>query len=348
LQPAPNRFSRQTKRATALGVVLAALGAVLAALAGCTNPLAAPVPDRPILLRAPTAAQSARLVGAGAASAAGDYEFALAVFHEILAENPTITIAYLGIGDIYVNQKEYRKAEPAYRRAARLEPESFRAQYGHGLALQMLHRFVDAVRAFRRAIAIDPDSDQANLGIATTFLQLNDPAQALSYAEHAVQLDPASGAAHANLGAVYESVGRNTEAIDEYLEAIELMGNHPRLMMNLISIQAEERRYQEAVNTAETLVKIEPSVQAFERMGWCYFKLREYGRSIASYRRAVKIEPDHWPALNGIGVNALNVWLLSDKTDTKAKIEARDAFRRSLQTKPDQPKLVALFLRYDL
>ena len=66
LQPAPNLFSRQTKRA-------AALGAVLAALAGCTNPLAARVPDRPILLREPTAAQTARLVGAGAASAAGDY-----------------------------------------------------------------------------------------------------------------------------------------------------------------------------------------------------------------------------------------------------------------------------------
>ncbi len=341
LQPEPNLFSRQTKRA-------AALGAVVASLASCTNPLAAPVAERPIRLLEPSAAQAERLAGAEAASAAGDYEVALGVFHEILAENPTITIAYLGIGDIYVSQKDYRKAEPAFRRAARLEPQSFRAQYGHGLALQMLHRFVEAVRAFQRAIAIDPDSDQANLGIATTFLQLNDPEQALAYAERAVVLDPASGAAHTNLGAIYEIVGRNPEAIFEYLEAIELMGNRPRLMMNLINIQAEERRYQEAVNTALTLVKIEPSAHAFERMGWCYFKLGQYDRSIESYRWAVKIEADHWLALNGIGVNALNTWLLSDKSDIQAKIEARNAFRHSLQTKPNQPKLVALLLRYDL
>ena len=341
MQTGPNLFSRQTKKA-------AALGAVLASLASCTNPLAAPVAERPIRLLEPTSEQSDRIAGAEAARAAGDYEVALAVFHEILAENPTITIAYLGIGDIYVSQKDYRKAEPAFRRAARLEPQSFRAQYGHGLALQMLHRFVEAVRAFQRAIAIDPDSDQANLGIATTFLQLNDPEQALAYAERAVVLDPASGAAHTNLGAIYEIVGRNTEAIFEYLEAIELMGNRPRLMMNLINIQAEERRYQEAINTAETLVKIEPSAQAFERLGWCYFKLGAYDRSIASYRRAVEIEADHWPALNGIGVNALNTWLLSGKRDMKAKIEARDAFRRSLQTKRDQPKVIALLLRYGL
>ncbi len=341
LQPEPNLFSRQTKRA-------AALGAVLASLASCTNPLAGPVPERPIRLLEPSAAQAERLAGAEAASAAGDYEVALGAFHDILAENPTITKAYLGIGDIYVNQKDYRNAEPAFRRAARLEPRSFRAQYGHGLALQMLHRFVEAVRAFQRAIAIDPDSNQANLGIATTFLQLNDPGQALAYAERAVALDPASGAAHTNLGAIYESMGRNPEAIYEYLEAIELMGNRPRLMMNLINIQAEERRYQEAVNTALTLVKIEPSAQAFERMGWCYFRLGEYGRSIESYRRAVKIEADHWPAQNGVGVNALNTWLLSGKRDMQAKIEARDAFRHSLRTKPDQSKVVALLLRYNL
>ena len=285
---------------------------------------------------------------AEAASAAGNYEVALGVFHEILAENPTITTAYLGIGDIYVSQKDYQKAEPAFRRAARLKPQSFRAQYGHGLALQMLHRFAEAVRAFKRAIVIDPNSDHAYLGIATTFLQLNDPEQALAYAERAVELDPTSGAAHTNLGAIYEIVGRNPEAIFEYLEAIELMGNRPRLMMNLINIQAEERRYQEAVNTAGTLVKIEPSAHAFERMGWCYFKLGQYGRSIESYRRAVKIEANHWPALNGIGVNALNTWLLSDKRDLQAKIEARDAFRHSLQTKPDQSKVVELLLRYNL
>ena len=76
-----------------------------------------------------------------AATEEGNYEMALGMLRDILAENPTLTPAYVGIGDIYLLQRDYANAEPAYARAARLEPRNFSAQYGHGVALQMLKRF---------------------------------------------------------------------------------------------------------------------------------------------------------------------------------------------------------------
>lgn len=299
-------------------------------------------------LRAPTAQQQQRLAEANALKETGNYDTALAMFQDILAENPTITTAYLGIGDIYIIKKDYEKAEPAYGRAARLEPQNFDAQYGHGLALQMLNRFIEAVRAYHRALTIDPDSVKANLNIAVTYLQMNEARSAVTFAERAVALDPGNGSARINLGAAYEKVGENARAIEQYLAAMELVEHTPPLMMNLINALAAEKRYQEAANTAENLVKIDQSANAYERLGWCYFRLSEFDKSLAAYQQAVSIDPAHWQSHNGIGVNMLNKWLLSKKQDRDAMKAARDAFRRSLRINPDQQKLITLMSTYQL
>jgi tetratricopeptide (TPR) repeat protein len=320
------------------------------ALAGCAGPQG--YTDDELLASIgrsePTEGQLGMLADAEELQQAGDYDQALTLFQELLSVNPTITTAYLGIGDIYLVKKDYARAEPAFARAARLEPRNFDAQYGHGLTLQMLERFVEALRAYKRALSINPDSFQANINVATTYLQIRDPARAVTYAERAVEADPSNGPAHANLGAIYEELGRNAEAIDAYIVALELMGNRPPLMMNLINVLAAENRYREAANTAETLSRIEPTADTYERLGWCLFKLREYDGSIEAYRTAVQIDPRHWQSHNGVGVNALNRWLLSDRRDVDAKIEARDSFRRSLRINREQPKLIDLMLKYDL
>lgn len=327
------------------------MGVALLAAAGCdlTRSTRRPAASQRITgLRQPTPEQLQRVEQANAVKESGDYDTALAMFQEILAENPTLTTAYLGIGDIYVLKKDYEKAEPAYNRAARLEPRNFDAQYGHGLALQMLKRFVEAVRAYHRALTIDPANPKANLNIAVTYLQMNEPESALAFAEKAVQLDPGNGAARINLGAAYEKTGKNAQAIEQYLAAMEMVENTPPLMMNLINVLAAEKRYQEAANTAENLVRIAPSADGYERLGWCYFRLSDFEKSLDAYRQAVQIDPNHWQSHNGVGVNLLNRWLLSKKQDTTAMREARDAFRRSLRLNPDQPKLIAIMTNYAL
>jgi tetratricopeptide (TPR) repeat protein len=296
----------------------------------------------------PTEEQARRMAEAKALTASGRYDDALGIFQDILAENPMITQAYLGIGEIYMVTDDYESAEPAYRRAARLEPRSFEAQYGHGLALQMLQRFVDAVRAYQRALTIKPDDPKTNLNIATTYLQMERADEAIGYAQKAVELAPSNGGAYANLGAVYERLGYYEESVDAYIKALEIMGNRPPLMLNLVNVQAQLSRYAEAANTAKTLIRIEPSAAAYERLGWCAFKLRDYDLSRESSHSAVDLDPDYWPAWNGIGVNALNTWLLSKKRDTAAQLEARDAFRESLRANPEQMRLVQLMSNYKL
>jgi hypothetical protein len=67
-----------------------------------------------------------------------------------------------------------------------------------------------------------------------------------------------------------------------------------------------------------------------------------------AYQEAVDLDAQSWPSLNGLGVNALNAWLNSDRTDEQMALTARDAFQASLQVNPDQPKLVEILTSYSL
>lgn len=337
---------------TRIGYTIA-LVAVLVAIGGCQllEGLAKPKvkSDPRMTSTEPTPEQREQLDRADMAKSDGDYDLALALFQDILAENPTIVTGYLGIGDIYMIRSQFDKSEQAYKRASRLEPRNFDAQYGHGLALHMLERYSDAVQSFHKALTIDPDSLDANLSLATTYLSMNESRRALVFAEKAVELDPSNGAARANLGAIYEMLGRNRDAIDEYIAASERMGNPaPQLMMNLINVLAKEKRYQEVINHAQNVLRVEESANAYERLGYAHFKLADYDQSLAAYRAAVRLDARHWQSLNGIGVNMLNRWLLSKKRDNEAKREARDAFRQSLRANEDQPKVVQLLSSYRL
>jgi len=336
------------QRALALAVVSAAVG--LAGLTGCQTDrgrVATPPPTEEQrearIARAEVAVTAART-----AQAAGDYANALVLFREILAENPLLTDAYLGIGDVHVAQGNFELAEPAYSRAARLEPQNFDAHFGHGYVLQQLRRFVEALRAYQRALTIQPESFETNSNMAAVYLELGEPSSALVYAERAVRTQPDNAEARRQLGTALEGLGRSAEAIEQLEISLELAEPTPELLLRLVNAYGNAQRFDEAANTAIVLVRQAPSAEAYERLGWAYFRLGRYEQSIAAYRDAVRLDGDHWPALNGVGVNALNAWLLSERTDARAADEARVAFRRSLRLNQDQPRVVRLLTTYQL
>ena len=162
----------------------------------------------------------------------------------------------------------------------------------------------------------------------------------------AVKLKPDSGPARINLGVAYERAGRSADAVLQYETAAELMEPTPQLLMNLLNAYAQSKRYREAVNTAGLLVRLAPTANSHERLGWAYFRLGDYSKSLESYRESVRVDPQHWPGWNGVGVNMLNMWLQGDRKDAAQLEQAKAAFRRSLQINPDQPKVQKLLAAY--
>lgn len=278
--------------------------------------------------------------------ASGDLDAALVEFERAIEVNPDLTVAYLGAGDIYRERGDYPEAEKRYAKAASVEPQNFDAQYLHGLTLQMLNRVTEAVRAYLRALAIRPEDFEANLNLATAYLQLQEPGQALPYAQRAVRLNPSSGPARVNLGSVYAAMNRHAEAVTEYLQAAEQMSLSAELLLNLADSYGKTERYAEMLATLEQLVARNPSAIAYERLGFARFRVKEYDAALASFQSALAIDPNHYPALNGVGVCMLNRYVWSDRRDRAALEDAMRALKRSLQIQPSQPRIVELVTRY--
>ena len=309
----------------------------------------APVQDRPVLRLEANEAEAARLEVAGEAVEAEDYETALRVFRDLLNENPTLVDAYTGMAGVLEQTGDLELAESAYGRATRLDPTDFSAASGHGRVLEALGQLKQAVRAFQRALVTRPTDLDSNLAMARLMLATGQADAAVAFAERATRLDPANGFAHLWLARAYSKVGRGKDAIREYETACELIEPPADVMMALVNAYAAEKRYQEAANAAEALIRTSPSAAAHERLGWSLFRLGEFAESDKAYRQSIELDAEYWPALNGVGVNALNAWIKAGKDpNDPLRDEARLMLQRSLRANPDQPKVAALLMKYRL
>ncbi|VAX42035.1 hypothetical protein MNBD_PLANCTO03-1763 [hydrothermal vent metagenome] len=271
---------------------------------------------------------------------------ALLEFERAIEINPTMTTAYMGAGDIYREQGDFANAETHYAEAVRTAPNEFDPNYWHGYALQMLSRVTEAVRAYLRALAIRPDDFHANLNLATAYLQLGENAQAVIYAERAVRINADDGPARVNLGAAYANANRHGEAITQYEAAAELMPLTSQLLLNLAESQGKVGRHAEMAGTIREVLRQDPSALACERLGSALFRQGNYDEAFESFRRATELDPEHYPAWNGIGVCLLNRYLWSQKEDLNALDQARNALRKSLQIERNQPRIAELLTRY--
>ncbi|MCU0689408.1 MAG: tetratricopeptide repeat protein, partial [Phycisphaerales bacterium] len=225
-------------------------------------------------------------------------------------------------------------------------PESFDAQYYHGLMLHLLDRVTDAIGAYLRGLAIRPDDFQANLNISAAYYQLGENAQALAFGERAVRINPRSGPAHVNLAAIFNDLGRYNDAVVSYQQASEYMELSPRLLLGYAEALKSLDRFDEMRSTLEQAVRTSPSAAAHERLGYALFKLEQYDQALASFQNALKMDPNYFPALNGIGVCELNRWHWSDKRDSGARERGMAALRRSLGLNRNQAAIEELLGRY--
>ena len=338
-------------RTAAVAVIAATAG--LVALPGCSQSTSSRGPTTHGTPRAANSAPVRQLEEAETAYQRGaqfyregDLRAALQEFERAIDVNPNLVPAYIGAGQIYKDLREYQKAESRLATATKLDPSNFDAAYLHALVLQLGGKVDAAVRGYLRALELQPDDFEANLNIATAYIQLNEPAQAIVYAQRAVRLDTSSGVARANLGAIYARLGRHADAVIEYQQAAELMDLTPGLLLNLADSLGRSQRYPEMLATLDQLIRIKPSAMAHERRGSALFRLRRYDEALSAFRAALAIDPNHYPAHNGVAVCMLNQYLWSGQTDRAALAEATRALQASLRAQPKQDKIVTLLNKY--
>ena len=271
---------------------------------------------------------------------------ALAAFGLALVDNPRLTKAHVGMGRIYLDREDYTLASGAFERATKVDPGSFDAHYYLGLARQMMGKVKEAITVYLRALSINPNSFEANLNLAGAYIQENRPSEALSFARRAVDLDPQSLGAWVTLATTHSLRGNYDRAVESYRVALELGEMPEPVLLGLADAHLKLGNFDLATNVLQTLIRQNPSSTSYERLGYAQFKRNRFDDALASFRAALSIDAEDTAAFNGLGVCLMTLYLQSDGKVPAQKAAAINAWRQSLQLRPDQTRIINLLSRY--
>jgi tetratricopeptide (TPR) repeat protein len=206
----------------------------------------------------------------------------------------------------------------------------------------------EAISEYLQSLAIQPNNFEANLNLATAYLQVDEPQLGLPYAKKAARLKPDSQPARVNLGSIYAALGQYNDAIDEFRAAAELGDLETEIALNLANAFIRTNRPMRALNTLLVLSRGKGAGNAMvqERLGYTYFKLKEYDKSLQHYDKALAIDPNDSASLNGKGVNLMTMYLRGQREDSGLRDRAIEAWQKSVRIKPNQRKIIDLIARY--
>ncbi|WP_432797477.1 tetratricopeptide repeat protein [Poriferisphaera sp. WC338] len=279
--------------------------------------------------------------------ARGLSDSALASFGLALEENPNLLKAHLGMGDIYRQHGNFELAKRAYKRATVVAPNDFRSHYSLALMHHMLEELKQSIPIYLKALTLKPNSFEANRDIAAAYLQLGKPHIALNYNRRATEIDPDQQSAWTNLGANYAALKQFNDAVNCYRQAAELGDLDDPVLLGLGDAHTRLGNFDRAITVLASLVRTSPSVTAYERLGYAYFKSREFKRALKHFRKALEYDPNDISSLNGVGVCLMTLYIEDGRENMVIRNEAVDMWRRSLQVNPEQPRIADFLSRYD-
>jgi Flp pilus assembly protein TadD len=186
-----------------------------------------------------------------AASAAGNFDEAIARFNEAIKTNPTCPDCYYNIGVAHAGKKDYENAEASYKKAIEQKPDFADAYNGLAQVLTAQRKTEEASAAAKKGAELmaattpagggDPE---ALVNQGKIFINAGNMADAKTQFQQALAAKPDHADAHFFLGNVFVGEGNFGEAVKEFETYLKLAPGGPNA-----------KQAQDNVNTLKPLVK---------------------------------------------------------------------------------------------
>jgi tetratricopeptide (TPR) repeat protein len=179
------------------------------------------------------------------------------------------------LGDAYSQQKDYAKAEEAYRKAVDEEPEEPSHRHGLGQALMAEDKYAEALEQFKKLSEMEPGTADNYLRMSQLYRRLGKFDQAEASLLRAKQLSPASLEILLNEALLYDDEGRFDDAVKVLSDAIAGM-----------KAQGGESSSNGGASSSNALGIL------YEELGRAYRAAQNYSAAIDAYHEMEKLGPD--------------------------------------------------------
>ena len=206
-----------------------------------------------------------------------------------LEMEPKDAVVFHNLGAVFHNLGDYSKALEYYARAEQEDPDDPLVYKNRALALLALGRYDEAQTVLVRAREMAPQDAEFDLLLGSTLEDSGETARAWECYQSAVQKDP--------------------ESADTQLQ--------------FLAFAARQGRHQEVVEHAKTAADLfqqagdkEGATKAYWELGWSYYMLGDWDRSLQASSEALKLNPTLAPVRFNLGLVQLELGRIAEARET--------------------------------
>lgn len=273
---------------------------------------------------------------------AGDFDGALRLFKGAAEIAPDDPDPHYNIGRVYQRKKEEAKAEEAFQKVIKLEPQYQPAYLELGDLYQRQTRFQEALQVFIAAAQIDPNTPggrnaQAKIPFLQGILlaQGGRTEEALKAFQQALRISPDPAPIYFNIAQVYLRSGDFENAEAALNRTLEVDPKNQGAFLNLGILYERQGKLEEALRAYENARDVQPAspegvnaaVSAHTVRGKSAIETENLDEALTEFKQAVALQPKN-PA------NYFNLALLHIRRNELA--EAADAFDRVITLDPSE------------
>lgn len=214
------------------------------------------------------------------------YKEAITCFEEVLKSAPDESKAYVGLGHVFIDQRDFDAALHSYERAVLKDENSFRGYNGIGNVYLETGKLDQAIESFRKALTL-------------------------------------SGAwqIYHNLGVAYRRTGDLVESIENLNKALEKANDESDIYSELGNTYQEKEDHEEAIRNFSLALDLNPANDvALYNRALSYLSLKNYKNALKDFEQYIavtKAAPDFYTEIATSKVEELNK-ILDNDTYTKA------------------------------
>jgi arylsulfatase A-like enzyme/Flp pilus assembly protein TadD len=181
----------------------------------------------------------------------GDSEEAIRTIQAIIAEDPAITDAHFGLGNVLYKARRFEEAVESFKKAIDLKPDDSFAVIIIANCYQAMGRFDEAEKYVLDYMAKGFDDSQLFFLLGTLMVNHKEPEKAVPYFEKCLAGNPRSASAHNGLAAIYlnRSADGDLARAEGHLSAASAINpTLQSLRYNIAQLREKQNRLAEAAD----------------------------------------------------------------------------------------------------
>jgi tetratricopeptide (TPR) repeat protein len=223
------------------------------------------------------------------ASAEKEFDDALKLLDEVVAEDPGIMEARQVRANIYLELDRPEESIAECKEALKTDEEYEAAIFTMAQAYKKLKKYDEALAGYNRIMQLDPRDPKSYVNLGEIYCDIKDFDKAISYLEKGIAIDPEHSAiAHNLLGSAYLEKKMLDQAEKEITLSLEMRPRIPDAHYNLGLLYEGKGDIQRAIEEYKKEIEIHPAAYpAHFNLALVYAKLGRLGEEIEELKAAI-------------------------------------------------------------